>query len=236
MIVCPLCHREIPDDKLSCDACGANLASLEIEDRSAGIRETLRTRAGGGTRSARPGRRRDDTERLTWQNLLHGFVGGLSIALTKYVGPPVVVPLFIMVVIQGIARKVMDDTKRPIIPTFAIQAGYLVWLSVGVASLTLNAHPIAWGLFEGLYVLTGLVWLVRKPGPGPLLMLGLLQGVRMIDHVTSLTLLEWGTDAHKAVFTHVALRGLALISLGEAYVAMRHTSRGTRRYRAVQDR
>jgi hypothetical protein len=223
MVVCPECNRENPDYKLFCAACGANLAHLKIEDRSVEIREELHTRADDGTRSPRY-TSSGDKERITWQSLLNSFFGVLSIALTKYVGALIVLPALMIAFIQWAGMKVMEDTKRPIIPPFAIQAGHLAWQIIGITYLALNSYSIASGLFEILYVLTGLVWLMLKPDLGPMIMLGIFQGCRIVDHIILLSSVERGTDLHKTLFTHMALRGLALFSMAQAYVKMRKAS------------
>jgi hypothetical protein len=140
--------------------------------------------------------------------LLVGVVGaGTGYAMTQYTGTMSLMPLAGALLSGFLVDKLVPAATKPIVPAFAIQVGQGIWLALGAAALRrLDSISLDLGLLT-----TGLVWLILRPGLGPVLLLLLYQSVGFIVGWHALTTAEFGGMEHKTRVVQLVLQASAMI-------------------------
>jgi hypothetical protein len=101
-----------------------------------------------------------------------------------------------------IAYKLVRPEARPMVPAFAVQAGHLVWLSIGLVVL----RQLDLNVADVVILLGGITWLLAAPGLGPVLLLGGYQLLALGVNVWVLT----SGESPGALAVHILLRMLAI--------------------------
>lgn len=95
----------------------------------------------------------------------------------------------------------------------AATGGHLVWFLVATV---ISGSWTATGL-DLVVLLIGIVWLWLRPGLSSVLFLGIFQLLALIVNGVSLSAASFGSEAHRALTTHVLFRLIALVCLAVGY-------------------
>jgi hypothetical protein len=165
----------------------------------------------GGERDTSP------STTLTISSLVAALAGW---GLGMYAGVFLLMPLVASVVILLIARKLLAADKRIILLPLSLQAGQLAWIIAGMlATRTLGAYVI-----DVVWCLAGLIWLVARPGRGPIWTLAIYQTLGLAINVYFFAHASVQTAPDKALLVHIVWRLLALFYLGRLYVQLQRRS------------
>jgi hypothetical protein len=152
-----------------------------------------------------------------------GILGGVvGAAVGQYAGVDLLIPLLSMALVWWGGSKLLKDDRKEILPTFAVNAGHFLWLSLGLFLLGAQAFANL-GLDLILYTI-GLAWLLKKPSFGSLILLGIYQAVSLGVNVYSLALAGVGSGEHKALLVHVIWRAMALFFIAKLMFTLRRES------------
>lgn len=164
-------------------------------------------------------RDRSPTTTLKVGSILGAFGGW---ALGEYSGALLLVPLVATAVALFVAWKLLPQDRRILVPSLGVQTGHLIWF-VGGALMT---GVVGASLVDILWLLGGLIWLVAKPGRGPIWMLGIYQLLSLAFNAYVFAHVAAGTTAHRALLVHIVWRLLALGLMGALYVRLRRQESG----------
>jgi hypothetical protein len=134
-----------------------------------------------------------------------------------YSGIFLLIPLVCTAVVFFIAWKLLPKDRRIIVPSLSVQAGHLLWFVIGMLvtrTMGANIIDVAW-------LLAGLIWLVARPGRGPIWLLGIFQLLSLASNGYLFAHAAVGTTAHKALLVHIIWRLLALLLMGKLYMQLR---------------
>ena len=140
-----------------------------------------------------------------------GLVGGV---VGYYCGITVLIPIAVAVVFLLLARRFASDSVMPFNMALAVVFGHLVWMFVGGLSAKTGFAPI---ILDMAIMVAGLVWLTLRPGLGPVILLGVYEGISLTVNIFAIRHFEFGSAGHKALTAHVALRLYSIAALGSGY-------------------
>ena len=143
-----------------------------------------------------------------------GWIGGF--ALGKYSGINLIIPALTTGGVWWSAKRILGAEKQLIVPALSVNAGHFLWLGLGLV-LT-GDFSVAGDL---LVYAIGLFWLVKKPRPGPLYLLGAYQAISLVVNSVAFIDAAVGSAAHKALLIHVVWRIWALFLLTKLYLTIR---------------
>lgn len=149
-----------------------------------------------------------------------GIIGALiGIAVGRYSGANLLVPLAATALVWWGGKKILKDTKLLFLPALSVQSGHLLWLIFGL----IYVGKFDENILDVVVLAAGLTWLVLKPGLGPVLLLGIFQAFALIVNVVLFLDAEVGTVMHQALLVHIIWRVLALFFMGQAYLKFRRS-------------
>ena len=130
----------------------------------------------------------------------------VGIGLGIYTGMELLWPLALIGVTWWLAAKLVPEEKQIVIPTFAVQCGHALYMSLNFAVLRFVDE----GIIDVVLWAGGLTWLLARPGRGPLFFLSVVQIIALIAVGYMLVGAEVGTSDHKAALVNIMLRTIAL--------------------------
>jgi hypothetical protein len=158
----------------------------------------------------------EDYKKLfTRQNAPGGIIGGfagLGGALVGiYSGLNLLIPLGGSMAAIWIGQQTIKGPSRHFVQAVGVQAGHMMWFVLGltVAGLALLNQV----LFDVMFVTAGLVWLVKKPGEWPVKALLAWQGLAIAVNLLMLLAARPGSQEHRALVAHLAMRAAAIYFL-----------------------
>lgn len=103
----------------------------------------------------------------------------------------------------------MRTEARPLIIPIAVQGGHALWMALGLALLG------RWDLdlLDIVILVVGIIWLMIRPGFGPVALLVLYQLAALIVNSLVFGSTAVGSSDHKALVVHMFLRIISLIAL-----------------------
>lgn len=135
-----------------------------------------------------------------------GWITGAAIG--TYSGINLLIPLFATGSIWWVGARLLKDEQKVILPAFSVNAGHCLWLALGAVLIGSGALSAVGG--DLIIYAIGLIWLLLKPGIGPLYLLGIFQLLSLGINGYSLTEATIGSAPHKALLIHVIWRALSL--------------------------
>jgi hypothetical protein len=149
-----------------------------------------------------------------------GVFGGLvGAAVGRYSGISLMIPLMGTGLVWWISTKLLDASKKSLVPSLSVNAGHFIWLSVALF-VGGSAVISQLGLDVVVYAV-GLSWLLIRPGAGPIYLLGLLHMAGLVFNSAALSQAAFGTTAHKALVVHLIWRLLALGVMARLWIVLR---------------
>ena len=143
------------------------------------------------------------------------LIGGAAVG--QYAGISLLIPLFLTSAVWWLAKRFLPEHKKLVLPTFSIQCGHGLWMSLGFALLgTINLNIMDIVLLAG-----GLLWLLAKPSRGPLFLLGAYQLLAGTYNGYLFYEAAVGSSAHKALLVHIIWRVLALFFTAQLFMKLR---------------
>jgi hypothetical protein len=142
---------------------------------------------------------------------LAGLVGGV---IGYYCGIVLLIPFVVAFIFLLLARRFSSDSVVPFNMALAVVFGHLVWMFVGGLSAKSGFAPI---ILDMAIMVAGLVWLALRPGLGPVILLGVYEGIALTVNMFAIRHFEFGSPGHKALTAHVALRLYAIAALVSGY-------------------
>lgn len=133
----------------------------------------------------------------------------------------VVIPLTGALVLMLLINRLPYKSVKPFGAAMAIIFGHLAWMIFGAMVSSLGFGPVA---FDVLVMLTGLVWLLFRPGLGPVTLLAVYEIISLIVNINGIRQFEMGSVGNKALAAHIAIRSFALITLISGYLRFRKES------------
>jgi hypothetical protein len=144
---------------------------------------------------------------LTASGILGGVIG-------FYCGLMLFVPFAGAAIGLLLARHFASETLKPFTAALAVIFGHLAWMLIGVLFIPAGLPQV---IPDMVIIVAGLLWLVLRPGLGPVILLGIYEGISLVVNVVGIFQFEYGTAGHKALTAHIALRLFALASLITGY-------------------
>jgi hypothetical protein len=144
-----------------------------------------------------------------------GTLAGWAVGM--YTGAFLLIPLVCTAVVFFVAWKFLPQDRRIVVPSLSVQVGHLLWLVIGI----LITRTMGANIIDVVWLLAGLIWLVKRPGRGPIWLLGIYQIISLAINVYIFAHAAVGTTAHKALLVHIIWRLLALGLMGVLYVRLR---------------
>lgn len=144
-----------------------------------------------------------------------GWIVGAGVGV--YAGIHLLVPLGFTAATWWGGKKLLGSETRPYLPAIAVQAGHLLWLSMGlliIGVLDLSAIDV-------LVLAVGITWLLLKPNLGAIIFLTFYQVVGLAVNGVSFPEQVVGSTLHKALVVHVIWRLMALFLMWQAYLHSR---------------
>jgi hypothetical protein len=140
------------------------------------------------------------------------MIGGVAGAaagyiVSQYTGLMALIPLGGALLFGLIAAKVVGPAARPMVPGFAVQAGQWLWFLVGAVA-TGQYQSV---LLDLIILAIGLVWLLARPGLGPVLLLGIYQVISVVINAATFASAAVGSVEHKALLIHLIFRVAAVV-------------------------
>ena len=143
-----------------------------------------------------------------------GAIGAMvGWAVGRYSGASFLIPFIATVIVLLIAKKWLDVGRKPILMAFSVQAGYLAWLLLGA----IVTRGFGGAFIDIAWLTAGLVWLLSKPGAGPLYFLVAYQVLMLLVNVAAFFHATFGSLAHRALLVHIIWRVMALIFMATLY-------------------
>ncbi|MDD5084776.1 MAG: hypothetical protein PHE61_01890, partial [Candidatus Omnitrophica bacterium] len=124
----------------------------------------------------------------------------------KYFSVHVLVPFLGIFLAWLIADKTFKLSLKPMVPAFAVQAGYAFWLILGCLFLG-RLDPF----IDIMVLLGGLVWLILRPGLGPVIFLTIYHIIAFIVKVPFFVSSVVGSSLYKIMLVHMLLRASAVV-------------------------
>ena len=131
----------------------------------------------------------------------------VGIAVGVYSGTHLLIPLALTGLLWWAARKLFPDRSPGYLAAAAVQAGHLLWITVGlivIGALTVDLLDIA-------ILLIGVVWLLLRPGLAPVIVLTIYQALALVINLFAFLSFPIGHNLHRALLVHIIWRGLAMI-------------------------
>jgi len=137
----------------------------------------------------------------------------IGIAVGVYSGTHLLIPLALTGLLWWAARKLFPDRSPGYPAAAAVQAGHLLWVTVGlivIGALTVDLLDIA-------ILLIGVVWLLLRPGLAPVIVLTIYQSLALLISLFAFLNFPVGNNLHRALLIHLLWRVLALILMWRAH-------------------
>ena len=152
-------------------------------------------------------------------SLILRVLGGLAgAAVGSYAGINLLIPLFAAGAAWWIGTKLLSEDRKAILPALSVQSGHALWLVLALVLL-----PGMWRsvLPDLVLYFAGILWLIRRPSPGPLYLLGAYQLISLAINVKTILAFPVGSPSHKALLVHIIWRLLALILMTRLFLVLR---------------
>ena len=163
----------------------------------------------------------EDTNNTSWIRKARNVAGSIiGAAVGFYSGFNLLMPLGITAGVWWIGKKSLRPEKLLFLPAIAVQTGHLLWMSLGLFYLGVLDSS----LIEVVVLVVGLIWLVLKPGLGPIILLTLFQVFALAVNGFSFAVAAIGTIPHKALLVHIIWRVMGLFFMWQAYVQSRRVA------------
>jgi len=164
-----------------------------------------------------------------------GWITGGAVGL--YFGLYLLIPVVAIGIIWWVGVKTIhDNVKQLFLPAFSVQTAQLLMHSFGLMYIgKLNEYFVV-DVVVVIVSAIGLIWLILKPGLGPLILLGIIQMLRVINGVfATLALTITGASAMfpefgegvgtpKSLLLHAMLSALAIVLMILAYLKFRKST------------
>ncbi len=144
---------------------------------------------------------------LTVSGILGGVIG-------FYCGLMLFIPFAGAAAALLLAKHFASEKLKPFTAALAVIFGHLAWMLVGGFFIPAGLAQVIPDL---VIIIAGLLWLVLRPGLGPVILLGIYEGISLVVNVVGIFQFDYGTAGHKALTAHIALRLFALASLFTGY-------------------
>jgi hypothetical protein len=139
-----------------------------------------------------------------------GLLGGV---LGVYCGLMILIPLAGGIVALLLLKHFAPPALKPFTSAIAVIFGHMVWMLVGV----MIAHMIAPVIPDLVVIVLGLLWIVLRPGLGPVIFLGIYEIICLLVNIMRIISFDFGSVGHRALTAHIALRLFALGALIAGY-------------------
>ena len=135
---------------------------------------------------------------------------------TLRLGGLLFVPMLAIFSIWLVARKITRPSFKPMAAAFSLQAGYALWMALGVAMLgRLSAIP------DFLVLTIGIVLLMLRPGLSSVIFLTCYHGIAFLVNATTLVSIQTDSAQFKLMIFHLGLRVTAVILMFHALKRIR---------------
>jgi hypothetical protein len=128
--------------------------------------------------------------------------------------------LILMLLMWGtwwISANLLSNEKKLIIPVLAVNAGHGLLFCISAALTgTLFVNSI-----DLLVYAIGLIWLVKKPSPGPLYFLGAYQTILLVINGINFAAMADGSVGYKILLATLIWRALALFFIIRLFITLR---------------
>ena len=145
-------------------------------------------------------------------NVVGALAGGM---IGVYCGLAILIPLAGGAIVLSQNKRFAAARWAPFLTAVAVIFGHLVWMLVGALILPAQFMVIA---IDMVIMAVGLLWLVLRPGLGPVILLGIFEVVCLVVNANTILAMEFGSAGHKALVAHIVLRLAALAALVTGYV------------------
>jgi hypothetical protein len=139
-----------------------------------------------------------------------GAIGGF--ALAKYSGASLFIPGAAAILLLIIFTK-SSVHPRYFRGAISIVTAHIVWFIVGALVLG-TWTPV---ILDIVALTIGVIWLWVRPGLGPVIFVGVVEMISLAMNVVTITSVEVGSVAHRALVVHLLLRILVVACLALGY-------------------
>lgn len=212
---CIQCGTELPQTAMFCLSCGRRRhTEATVSSQPSSV-----TVGAGTSRAEAPVTRTKSRSKWLALSIVGALVGA---GVGRYSGLSLLIPLAGAGAAWAIGSRVVTDNARHFLPAVSVQTGHVVWFLVGLLALGSGGLQEVW--FDILLMVAGLVWLVLKPGLGPVVLLTAWQLLALAFNLQVFLEATVGTAAHKALLVHVVLRMSSIGLMVTGLIALRRSA------------
>lgn len=162
-----------------------------------------------------PAEKPDYKTLFTRTNAPGGIIGGLSgLAgglVGIYCGMNLLIPFAGAMATIAILKINVKGPSRPFIEAVGVQTGHITWFFAGL--LVAGMSMFGQVAFDAFFMIAGMIWLMRMPGPWPVRALIAWQGLSVIVNVLMLVNAHFWTQEHRSLVAHLAIRAASIYYL-----------------------
>jgi hypothetical protein len=131
-----------------------------------------------------------------------------------YCGLMILIPLGAAMVALLFGKRFASGAPRCFGAVLTVLFGHLIWMLTGALWLQAGFGPL---LVDLAAIVIGSIWLMLRPGIGPVALLGIYELISLILNINEIFSYELGKVGHRAPSAHIALRLFALFALMAGY-------------------
>jgi hypothetical protein len=152
---------------------------------------------------------------FTRKNAPGGIIGGLSglggALIGIYSGMNLLIPFAGAMAAIAILRRSVKGPSKPFIDAVGVQTGHLAWFIGGL--LASGMSMLGQVAFDASFMIAGMVWLMKVPGPWPVRALLSWQGLSVLVNLLMLLGTHFWTQENRSLVAHLAIRAASIYFL-----------------------
>jgi hypothetical protein len=152
---------------------------------------------------------------FTRKNAPGGVIGGLSGLggglIGIYCGMNLLIPFIGAMATIAILKINVKGPSRPFIEAVGVQTGHLTWFFAGL--LVAGMSMFGQVAFDAFFMIAGMIWLMRMPGPWPVRALLAWQGLSVLVNLFLLLNTHFWTQENRSLVAHLAIRAASIYYL-----------------------
>lgn len=162
---------------------------------------------------------------FTRKNAHGGIIGGLSglggALVGSYSGMNLLIPFIAAMATIAILKINVKGPSRPFIEAVGVQTGHLAWFFAGL--IVAGTSLLGQVMFDAVFMIAGMVWLMKMPGPWPVRALLGWQGVAILVNLFLLLNAHFWSQEHRSLVAHLSIRAASVYFLASGLQTWKKT-------------
>jgi hypothetical protein len=152
---------------------------------------------------------------FTRKNAPGGIVGGFSSLggglIGIYCGMNLLIPFVGAMVTIAILKRTVKGAARSFIEAVGVQTGPITWFFAGL--LVAGMSMFGQVAFDAVFMIAGMIWLMKMPGPWPVRALLGWQGLSVVVNLLMVTNTHFWTQENRSLVAHLSIRAASIYLL-----------------------